>query len=547
MAGAPWEVLDALSDGSPPPPAAGADKYALDNFPLDDSLKRLLNDRGIQSLFPIQALALPPALEGKDLVGRARTGCGKTLAFTLPIIQQFIDKGETGAKKAYGRHPAVIVLAPTRELAKQVHEDFNIMGRAANLATLCIYGGAPISPQESALRRGVDVVVGTPGRVKDHLDRGSLVLDKLRFRVLDECDEMLNMGFAEDVEYILAHQSVDAATSVQTMLFSATMPSWVKEMSKKYLQAGNQEYVDLVGDQKMKASTSVRHLLLPCLRTQTPSLVTDLVRCYGCQGRTIVFTDTKNDANDLAQQLSETVGARALHGDIAQAQREATLKGFKSGVFSVLVATDVAARGLDITGVELVVQTAPPKDHETYIHRSGRTGRANSTGISITLVTRSREENVVRIEKRAGLKFERIGAPQPEDMAQIAAQRSVEAIEAVDKELIPMFKGAAERLLSDLSMEPAEVLALALAKITGHTAMKRRSLLTSADEYTTVQFRSKFVMERPGACFGFLRRRLGEEFGEKMCSQIKRMMLTKDGTGAVFDVPVGECGLDRLT
>jgi len=515
----------------------GQPELHVDNFALDRKIKEVLLEKKIEVLFPIQAMCLPPALAGKDLVGRARTGCGKTLAFVLPVVQLLLT---TPPRGGFGRKPSVIVLAPTRELAKQVHEDFELIGRAANLKTVCVYGGSPMGPQDLALRRGVDVVVGTPGRVKDHLDRKSLSLSNLRFRILDECDEMLNMGFADDVEYILAHESAgtdggEDGKPIQTLLFSATMPSWVRQMASKYLQATNQGYVDLVGDSKMKASTSVRHLLLPCLWTQVTSLVTDLVKCYGCQGRSIVFCDTKKDVDELAQALT---GARPLHGDIAQASREQTLKGFKAGTFNVLVATDVAARGLDITGVELVIQTGPPKEHETYIHRSGRTGRANSTGVSVLLVTRSKEYMVQLIERRAGLKFERIGAPQPEDMSRIAAERCVEAIEEVNKDLIPMFKSSAEKLLKDFKdLTPVEVLALALARITGFTNIKRRSLLSSSDEFTTVQFRSGFKLDRATGAFGFLRRRLGDQ-AEQVCAQIKAMQLVEDGMGTVFDVPV---------
>lgn len=536
------------------------DPLSIENFKLSSPVKSLLRSRGIEALFPIQAQCLPPLLEGTDLVGRARTGCGKTLAFVLPIVET-LARSFTGDKRPFGRAPSVVVLAPTRELAKQVHADFEHFAPAARLATLCLYGGTPYGPQESMLRRGVDVIVGTPGRVKDHLERGSLNFQSLKFRVLDECDEMLNMGFVDDVEKIL-NAGVDSS-SVQTLLFSATLPKWVKDITRRFLKPKH-ALVDLVGDEKMKASTSVRHLCLPCHWSQRSALVTELVKCYGICGRTIVFTETKNDANELSQKLAEGVGARPLHGDIPQGQRETTLAGFRNGKFSVLVATDVAARGLDIKNVELVIQTEPPKDPETYIHRSGRTGRAGSTGISITLVDRKKEGLIPYIQTKAGVKFERIGAPQPADVAKVAAERAVEAVKAVDSSAIPFFRQAARQLFNEMNTVDVEdddeeeeeesleeqdseskssnearrkaeiIIAAALARITGNIEMKPRSLLTAHEEYTTLHFTSPQVIEKPGYVFGFLRRRLPDE---NTVEEVKRMTLTADGMGAVFDVP----------
>ncbi|KAK9823222.1 hypothetical protein WJX72_001159 [[Myrmecia] bisecta] len=521
-------------------PTKAADPLALDNFSLSAPVKAQLVAKGIQSLFPIQAQTLQIVLDGADLVGRARTGCGKTLAFVLPIVEKLVSSSQ--GKRAFGRTPKVIVLAPTRELAKQVAADFDYVGKAVNLATACLYGGTQYSAQENMLRRGLDVVVGTPGRIKDHLERGSLKLASLMFRVLDECDEMLNMGFVDDVETILGAQT--DTTSVQTLLFSATLPVWVKNITKRFLKP-TYKTVDLVGTEKMKASASVRHMVLPCHWSQRPTIVADLVRCYGALGRSIVFTETKKDANELTTSLGENVGARALHGDIPQNQREVTLAAFRAAKFEVLVATDVAARGLDINGVELVIQIEPPKDPETYIHRSGRTGRAGSTGVSVTLVDRKKEGLIPYIEKKAGVQFERIGAPQPRDMAKAAGERAVEAIQAVDESVIPWFKEAAQKLLAEAS-SPEDALAMALAKITGHTAMKARSLLTAHEDYTTLLFTSDVEILRPGFVFGFLRKRLSDAIVE----EVKRMTLTADGKQAVFDVltkdakeVISKCGL----
>lgn len=508
---------------------------AIENFELCEAVQKALRNKGIHELFPIQVDTLDHTLKGNDLVGRARTGCGKTLAFVLPIVETLFKQNSlAGGKLQYGRSPSVICLAPTRELAKQVSAEFEYYGNSVGLKTLCVYGGSPYGPQEGALRRGVDVVVGTPGRVKDLLEKGTLKLDLLQFRVLDEADEMLNMGFVDDVELILG--AVKDKNSVQTLLFSATMPDWVKGIAQRF-QKPNKKIIDLVGTSKLKASDSVKHLLLPCPWNQRASVLQDVVMCYGKGGRTILFTETKRDANELSEQLGDKIGARALHGDIPQAQREVTLAGFRSSKFKVLVATDVAARGLDITGVDLVVQSEPPKDPETYIHRSGRTGRANSKGVSVTLVDRKKEWCVQLIERKAGVKFERVGAPQPTDMATAAANGAVQAVRAVNKNVIPLFKEAAESLMEESEgMEPVDLLSAALARIAGHSELKARSLLTAHDDAVTIHFKAPNTDIRTATfVWNFLRNNLPED----TVDSIRRLTLTSDGHGAVFDIPNG--------
>lgn len=503
--------------------------FAVSNFRISDVLVKQLKAKGIESLFPIQALTFDTIYEGNDLVGRARTGQGKTLAFVLPILES-LTQSETfkSQRRQNGRAPSVLVLAPTRELAKQVHDDFEFYGSIVGLSTVCLYGGAPYAPQESALRRGVDVVVGTPGRIKDHLERGTLNLKTLKFRVLDEADEMLNMGFVDDVERILGH--VEDVSTVQTLLFSATMPDWVKQIASKFFKP-TKEVVDLVGDEKMKACATVRHLLLPCVRSARPQLVSDVISCYSSGGRTIVFTERKNEASDLASTLPGT--ARALHGDIPQGQREVTLGGFRSGKFSVLVATDVAARGLDITDVQLIIQCEPPKASETYIHRSGRTGRAGKTGISVMFFDRKKEGLVSMIEKKAGFKFERIAAPQPSDIARASASSAAESINGVSDSLLPIFRPAAEELVRSSTLSPTDIIAKAIAKIAGHTQLRRRSLITGQDTSATMMLQIGKPMYTATFAFNALRKVLSED----VVGKVKGMSLTKDNLGAVFDIP----------
>uniref|UniRef100_A0ACD5XZP7 Uncharacterized protein n=1 Tax=Avena sativa TaxID=4498 RepID=A0ACD5XZP7_AVESA len=508
-----------------------ADPNSLDNFRISEPLKHRLREKGIKALFPIQATTFSLLLDGNDLVGRARTGQGKTLAFVLPILESLVNGPHKATRRTdYGRPPSILVLLPTRELANQVHADFEYYGGAFGFSTCCAYGGSPYRPQEMAMRKGVDVVVGTPGRVKDLIVKGTLNLKALKFRVLDEADEMLNMGFVDDVELILG--KVEDVTKVQTLLFSATLPEWVKKLSMRFLKA-DKKTVDLVGNEKMKASASVRHLALPCNRAARQRVIPDIIRCYSHGGRTIIFTETKDSASELAGLIP---GSRALHGDIAQAQREVVIAGFRSGKFLVLVATNVAARGLDINDVQLIIQCEPPKDVEAYIHRSGRTGRAGNTGIAVMLFEPRYKFGLTRIERESGVKFEHVSAPQPSDVAQSAGNEAAEAIASVSDSVIPVFRQQAEELLSSSSMSPVDLLAKALAKAVGYTDIKKRSLLSSMENCTTLQLTTGSSMYTPSYVISTLKRFMPED----RLSNVQGVALTTDGRGAVFDVPSAE-------
>lgn len=500
---------------------------AVSRFRITEPLREKLKSKGIESLFPIQAMTFDMILDGSDLVGRARTGQGKTLAFVLPILESLIN-GPTKAMRntGYGRAPSVLVLLPTRELAKQVFDDFDVYGGAMGLSSCCLYGGAPYHSQEFKLKRGVDIVIGTPGRVKDHIERNNIDLSSLKFRVLDEADEMLRMGFVDDVELILG--KVEDVSKVQTLLFSATLPDWVKHIASKFLKP-SKKTIDLVGNEKMKASTNVRHIVLPCSSSARAQVIPDVIRCYSSGGRTIIFTETKESASQLAEVLP---GARALHGDIQQSQREVTLSGFRSGKFMTLVATNVAARGLDINDVQLIIQCEPPRDVEAYIHRSGRTGRAGNTGVAVMLYD-PRKSNVSRIERESGVKFEHISAPQPADIAKAAGGEAALTITQVSDSVIPAFKSAAEELLNTSGLSAVELLAKALAKAVGYTDIKSRSLLSSLEDHVTVLLEAGKPIYTASFAYNVLRRFVPEEKVES----VKGMALTADGRGAVFDVP----------
>ncbi|PON69992.1 DEAD-box ATP-dependent RNA helicase [Parasponia andersonii] len=506
---------------------------AISKFRISEPLRAKLKEKGIESLFPIQAMTFDIILDGSDLVGRARTGQGKTLAFVLPILESLTNGlAKSSRKTGYGRAPSVLVLLPTRELASQVFADFEVYGGALGLSSCCLYGGSPYHAQELKLRRGVDIVVGTPGRVKDHIERKNIDLSSLKFRVLDEADEMLRMGFVEDVELILGQ--VEDLSKVQTLLFSATLPGWVKDIASRFLKP-SKKTADLVGNEKMKASTNVRHIVIPCSSTARSKLIPDIIRCYSSGGRTIIFTETKDSASELAGLLP---GARALHGDIQQAQREVTLSGFRSGKFMALVATNVAARGLDINDVQLIIQCEPPRDVEAYIHRSGRTGRAGNTGVAVMLFD-PRKSNISKIERESGVKFEHISAPQPADVAKAAGIEAAETINQISDSVIPAFKSAAEELLNTSGLSAVELLAKALAKAAGYSEIKSRSLLTSMENCVTVLLEAGKPIYTPSFAYGVLRRFLPEEKVES----IKGLTLTADGRGAVFDVAVEDLDL----
>ncbi|XP_074557880.1 DEAD-box ATP-dependent RNA helicase 7-like [Curcuma longa] len=507
------------------------DPNALSNFRISKALVETLNSKGIKALFPIQAMTFDLILDGFDLVGRARTGQGKTLAFVLPILESLTNGRLKASKRTgYRRPPSVLVLLPTRELAIQVHSEFEVYGRVVGLSSCCVYGGSPYRAQEMSISRGVDIVVGTPGRVKDHIERGTLDLRALNFRVLDEADEMLRMGFVEDVELILG--KVEDANNVQTLLFSATLPDWVKEISARFLKE-DKKTADLVCNEKLKASATVRHLALPCLKSTRHQIIPDIIRCYSRGGRTIIFTETKESASELAGLLP---GSRALHGDVMQQQREVILTGFRSGRFLVLVATNVAARGLDINDVQLIVQCEPPRDVEAYIHRSGRTGRAGNTGVAILLYEPRYKFSVSRIEKESGVKFEYISAPKPAEIAELVGSEAASAISNVSDNVIPVFRSQAEQLLSTSGLSPVDLLAKALAKAAGFLDIKKRSLLSSLENYVTVILQTGNTIYSPSFVFSVLGRHLPEE----KIQNLENVSLTEDGYGAVFDVPADD-------
>ncbi|HEU5037043.1 MAG TPA: DEAD/DEAH box helicase, partial [Nocardioides sp.] len=331
---------------------------------LDPKVLKALDDVGYETPSPIQAATIPSLLAGRDVVGLAQTGTGKTAAFALPILSQLDLSQKT---------PQALVLAPTRELALQVCEAFErYAAHIRGVHVLPVYGGQGYGVQLSALRRGVHVVVGTPGRIMDHLEKGTLDLSELRFLVLDEADEMLNMGFAEDVETILA----DTPDEKNVALFSATMPAQIRRISKKYLN--DPEEITVKNKTATASNITQRYLMV-----SYPQKVDALTRILEVENfeAMIVFVRTKNETETLAEKLrARGLSAAAINGDVAQNQRERTVNQLKAGKLDILVATDVAARGLDVERISHVVNYDIPTDTESYVHRIGRTGRAGRSG-----------------------------------------------------------------------------------------------------------------------------------------------------------------------
>jgi ATP-dependent RNA helicase RhlE len=400
-------------------------------FHLDPALLRGIADLGFTEPTPIQSAALPDALAGRDILAAAMTGSGKTAAFCLPILQRLARRTERATR--------ALVLTPTRELAAQVHEHLVALGKHAPLTSAAVFGGVGAGPQARALRAGVDVIVATPGRLLDHLGQGIGRFDQLEILVLDEADRMLDMGFLPDVRRILSK----LPRRRQTMLFSATLPAPIVELARDLLT----DPARIGIERKAQPATGVTQAVLPVPEKLKSMLLLELLRREEV-GTALVFTRTKHRANRLASYLDDAgISCDRIHGNRSQAQREAALAGFKKGRVRVLVATDIAARGIDVQDLPHVVNFDVPKQPEDYIHRVGRTARANATGIAVTLASPDDGPAIAAIERVVGRKLARrtidgfdyaaqpggrLEIPIAERLAVIRAQRGAERARARD-------------------------------------------------------------------------------------------------------------------
>src|SRR5688572_8026629 len=367
----------------------------FDELGLQQPLLDAVRDAGYTHPTPIQRQAIPLALKGRDLMGLAQTGTGKTAAFTLPIVDRLLGGP---------RRTRALVLTPTRELCVQVEESFQKYSKYAELDVAPVYGGVPLDPQEKKLRGGVDVVVATPGRLIDHLDRQNVVFDDLEVLVLDEADRMLDMGFAPQINRIVS----ELPKYRQTLLFSATMPPEVEALARKNLR---KPVVVQVGVRSAAAST-VTHAVYPVPREKKNALLVELLTGDKDHESVLIFTRTKHGADRVVRDLEKAgVRATAMHADKTQAQRMRALQDFKDGKINVLVATDIAQRGLDISGITHVINYDVPQQAEDYVHRIGRTGRAAKEGDAYTFMAPDEIAMVRTIERVIGQPIPRISMP----------------------------------------------------------------------------------------------------------------------------------------
>jgi superfamily II DNA/RNA helicase len=352
---------------------------------VSSDLVAVLDRAGLTTAFPVQRLCIPDALAGRDVCGKAKTGSGKTLAFGLPLVER--------VAAASPKRPTGLVLVPTRELAGQVTDVLRPLVEARNLRLVAVYGGAQMSKQISALEEGAEIVVATPGRLIDLIDRKVANLSDVGLVVIDEADRMADMGFMPQVEWVLRH----IKGSHQTLLFSATLDGGIQGLVDRYQ---TDPVFHEVGSPTQTVDKMAHRFLL------VHEMDKHRVAAAVCRSasRCLVFTNTKRAADRLARQLEDDgVDVKAIHGDLRQEVRERALKRFSNGKLAVLVATDVAARGLDIDELDIVIQADPPPDPKTYLHRSGRTARAGAAGLAVTLVLWNEELEVRRLKRRLGL------------------------------------------------------------------------------------------------------------------------------------------------
>ncbi|MBT2514479.1 DEAD/DEAH box helicase [Arthrobacter sp. ISL-30] len=450
------DVVDA-ADAAPAPvadaPATDSedeDGVRFTDLGLDARVLAALQDVGYEKPSPIQAATIPLLLEGRDVVGLAQTGTGKTAAFAVPALSRLAELHDLNGPS---RKTQALVLAPTRELALQVAEAFTSYAKhMEDFTVLPVYGGSAYGPQLAGLRRGAQVVVGTPGRVIDHIAKGSLDLSELQYLVLDEADEMLRMGFAEDVEQIFQQTPEDR----QVALFSATMPSQIRRMSKQYLN----DPAEISVKSKTSTGTNIRQRYLQVMGPHKLDAMTRILEVEEFDG-VIAFVRTKMATEDLADKLkSRGFQAAAINGDIPQQQRERTVEALKEGRIDVLVATDVAARGLDVERISHVVNYDIPHDTESYVHRIGRTGRAGRAGDAILFMT-PREKYLLRaIEKATRQPVEQMHLPTAETVNSLRLGKFAERItETLESEDVSLFRDLIASYEEEHKVPAAEIAA----------------------------------------------------------------------------------------
>ncbi|MGO4886480.1 DEAD/DEAH box helicase [Anaerobacillus sp. MEB173] len=400
---------------------------------LSHSIVRSISEMGFEEATPIQAQTIPIAIEGQDIIGQAQTGTGKTAAFGIPLLEKISIENA----KLQG-----IVIAPTRELAIQVAEELNKIGHQKGVRSLPIYGGQQIDRQIRALKKKPHIVVGTPGRLMDHMRRKTIRLDEIKMAILDEADEMLNMGFIEDIETILA----DIPEERQTLLFSATMPKKIQALATKFMK--NPELIKVQAKEITMPNIEQHYIEIPekqkfdvlcrLLDMQLPELA-------------IIFGRTKRRVDELTEALMKRgYSAEGIHGDLNQSKRDSVIRQFREGTIEILVATDVAARGLDVSGVTHVYNFDLPQDPESYVHRIGRTGRAGKQGLAISFVTPREIDHLRRIEEMSKKKMTRKQAPTLTEAIEGQQRLTIEKLlQVIEDQDIQKYKNTAVELLDN--------------------------------------------------------------------------------------------------
>ncbi len=455
-------------------------KIKFSEMNLSEDVQRAVEKMGFESPSPIQEEAIPHLLEGRDVIGQAQTGTGKTAAFGIPLIERIIKANENSEFDRNSRLPKGIILCPTRELAVQVAGELEKLAKyRKDIFVTAIYGGESIEKQIRNLRRGVQIVVGTPGRTIDHIKRGTLKLEEITNIILDEADEMLNMGFKEDIELILE----EITTEHQTVLFSATMPKPILQIAKKY--QNNPEIVKVIS--KVLTSDNIEQSFLPINPNYKNEVLVRLLAYNGWESM-LIFCNTKQRTDEVAEKLIQKgYAAEALHGDLAQHQRNLVMNKFRHGRAKILVATDVAARGIDVDNVEAVINYDVPLDPEYYVHRIGRTGRAGNKGVSITFISGRREVYRLNdIERYSKSKISQGTIPTQDE---VLAKKQVRFVENL-KEVIGNEKKAEElesytALIEMLEIEGITSKQVAAAVLSLQLSNKPTDRLTEAEIWDT--------------------------------------------------------------
>lgn len=428
-------------------------------FDLNENLIKAITDLGYEMPSPIQRKTIPLLLEGKDIIGQAQTGTGKTAAFALPVLQQ-IDTTTSRVQ--------ALVLTPTRELAIQVAEAFHSYAKhLGRVRVLPVYGGQSISQQIKHLRSGVQIVVGTPGRIMDHIRRETIDISNLKMVVLDEADEMLNMGFQEDVEWILSH----TPDTRQTALFSATMPRQVKRIAEKYLS----DAVNIEIEQKTMTVPTISQFYVNVSENQKTDALTKLLETETASGEAVlIFHRTKLGADSLTDKLqARGYAAEAMHGDMNQNQREAVVKKLKSGAVEIVVATDVAARGLDVERIATVINYDMPSDTENYVHRIGRTGRAGREGKAVLFVTPRQQRMLRDIERYTKQKIEPLKMPTQADVAaRRVAILKERILKTLNEQNLELYLSLIEDLTDESGRDATEIAAAATFLAVGEKTLE---------------------------------------------------------------------------